>query len=456
MKYDEIKDYNFEISSINGRAAMGIRRRNLLPDRLNSFKNEEEGTEYSNQFKAELGKNQKRKEFTKKFVGYMKKKEDARKPKIRSLPKKEANKTLFYPATFQNGEGNPMEIDSQMSEQMQNQTDYFSIIASHYQMMEKNIISVPDELRRGQIIQFFLENPNLLKLHDFTPDNFILSVNELDSRSPHSLNHKEFARLINQPRERVHPDLVNHFFERNPLDTSQAPLKYYCLLNINHEADFVKLLEHYKNEHYRGSNVSNLSRFITMIHQEQENFDLLTTYAIYILPLNRLMTVSQVLIEYDIWLRLTEQMDYASDEEPKDFMKFLKIFWDFRMRPEVGFEKYLGTRGDFDDRLEIDEVFRLNIARIWKIMGSPMVAQLSQVIELIQSDGYFSDKFERVVRCESRKKKKLEKNIDILVYRPELETETLEELLIRIEEQADQWVDYNELLQYFTKRGRPM
>lgn len=401
MKYEELKDYDFNIKSFCGKEAIGIRRKNLLPERLTMFKNEEDPEELYNNIRSELGKNQKRKEFTKKFVDYMQRKEAARQPKIRKYVKKQPEKKLFFPVTFQDGEGQPIEIQSTSSDQVINETDYFFIIASHYKMMEKNTVSVPNELRRAQIIEFFLENQNLLKLHDFTPDNFILTVNELDSRSPHSLTTKEFSRMINCPRELVHPDLVNRFYEKNKLETSEAPLKYYCILNPNHEEYLNKLLQEYKNEHFRGSNVSNLSKFITMIHMEQDNFDILTTYAIYILPLNRLMTVSQVLIEYDIWLRLTEQNNMDFEEEPVDFDDFLNIFWKFRMRPEVGFEKYLGKRGDFDDRLEVDHEFRLNLDRLWIKLGSPHVAKLDDVLELLENDGYFRDRFEKVVRTSS-------------------------------------------------------
>lgn len=173
--------------------------------------------------------------------------------------------------------------------------------------MEKTKANQSDELRRGIIIQFFLENSNLLKLHDFTADNFILSVNELDSRTPHCVSQKEFQLLLNQPRERVLPETVNAFFAKNPLASSEPPLDYYCLLNPEHEAALGALLEEYKREHYRGSNLQNLNRFIGLLHTEERNFEILTTYAIYILPLNRLMTVSQVLIEYDIWLRIIDQ-----------------------------------------------------------------------------------------------------------------------------------------------------
>lgn len=43
-----------------------------------------------------------------------------------------------------------------------------------------------------------------------------------------------------------------------------------------------------------------------------------------------------------------------------------------------------------------------------------------------------------------------------LDYRPEIETESVTQTLNRIREQSDLWVDYNEFLQYFTRRGRPM
>jgi hypothetical protein len=42
MKYEELKDYNFNIKSFSGKEAMGIRRKNLLPERLSMFRGDED------------------------------------------------------------------------------------------------------------------------------------------------------------------------------------------------------------------------------------------------------------------------------------------------------------------------------------------------------------------------------------------------------------------------------
>lgn len=86
-----------------------------------------------------------------------------------------------------------------------------------------------------------------------------------------------------------------------------------------------------------------------------------------------------------------------------DFESFLEIFWKFRLRPEVGFERFLGRMNEFDDRLEVEFEIKTQIARIWKNLGSPLVAKVSEVIEAILNDEYFSTKLESTSRVKSSK-----------------------------------------------------
>jgi hypothetical protein len=65
----------------------------------------------------------------------------------------------------------------------------------------------------------------------------------------------------------------------------------------------------------------------------------------------------------------------------------------------VGFEKFLGVRGSFDDRLEINEEFKLNIAKIWKKMNSPVVCKVQDVLSMIHTDSYFKERMGKIVRC---------------------------------------------------------
>lgn len=113
------------MKEIVGRAAIGIRQRNLLANKEAASVLEIEEFEVSNRLKEQLGRNQKRKEFTKEFVGYMNKKEEKKRPKKRVFKKKEPEKKLFYPVTFSNEEGNALEIDLEAEEEAVTQTDYF-------------------------------------------------------------------------------------------------------------------------------------------------------------------------------------------------------------------------------------------------------------------------------------------------------------------------------------------
>ena len=58
---------------------------------------------------------------------------------------------------------------------------------------------------------------------------------------------------------------------------------------------------------------------------------------------------------------------------------------------------------DNDDRLEIEMDIKSQVARVWKSLGSPLIAKVSDVIEAIYSDKYFASKTDSISRIKSSK-----------------------------------------------------
>lgn len=205
------------------------------------------------------------------------------------------------------------------SDEEQKDTGYTSMIKRHYKhILERPRVDTGKAARRADIIAYFFENPILLKLHDFLPDHFILAINEKECRSPHQLTQKRFCQLLEEPRGQVLVDQINRFFEKNPMTASDERVTYYNLItddslewlkSVFDEFPRVRGLiadgEDLSAKEKREKQPVNVSKFIRSLHEKEEAYKYLNTYAVFILPLNRLLTLSQVLVELDIMIKKT-------------------------------------------------------------------------------------------------------------------------------------------------------
>ena len=219
-----------------------------------------------------------------------------------------------------NSNGEPA-ASGEDSEEDRRETGYLEMIRRHY----RHIQELPGRAktksaRRADIITYFFSHPTLLKLHDFLPDHFILAVNEKECANPHQLTRKKFSQLMEEPRDQVLVDDINHFFSQNPVTTSNDKVTFYNLMT----RDAIDWLKSSYDQFPRVRSFSpdteeamtpeqikeffpvNVCKFIRALHENEDGYKFLNTYAIYILPLNRLITLSQVLIELDISIKKSQ------------------------------------------------------------------------------------------------------------------------------------------------------
>lgn len=213
--------------------------------------------------------------------------------------------------------GNSVESGEE-SEEDRRETGYLEMIRRHYaHILDLPGVTKVKSARRGDIIRYFFSHPTLLKLHDFLPDHFILAVNEKECKNAHQLTKKKFCQLMEEPREQVIIDDINRFFSQNPLATSNDKVTYYNLMtpaaiqwlkDCYDEFPRIRSFAPEGDEQMTPEQIKeqlpvNVCKFIRAIHEKEEAFKFLNSYAIYILPLNRLLTLSQVLIELDISIK---------------------------------------------------------------------------------------------------------------------------------------------------------
>ena len=208
--------YNFKAKKVR-RAYRSHSRLKLKPKPNDNIISEEHQKFQKKKHKGKmiLGRAQRKKQFTKEFSTWLNHKNRPKTDDLEQFTRSEFNQKLEYPFTqtdsTNTGNNENWQRKGSIYKNAQ-MTDYFDIIKHHYRLIKKDSkIQTKKGVRRGDLIQFFFENHSLLKLHDFTPANFIICVNEVNSSSPHSLSLKDFHTLIQEPREKVTTEEINNF-----------------------------------------------------------------------------------------------------------------------------------------------------------------------------------------------------------------------------------------------------
>jgi hypothetical protein len=358
---------------------------------------------------------------------------------------------------FDRTQGQSLTLGAQdESEEEGTDTNYQEMTKRHFRHIIEKQPFKTKVARRGDVVKYFFNNPSLLKLHDFLPDNFILTVNEKESATPHHLSKKDFCQMIEEPRDQVLIEEINKFFEANPMPTSSASVQYYCLLTDTVVQKLRKEFQEFpkvpniivnEDEEFGGPVAEaprtklNVTKFIRNLHERDECYEFLNSFAIYILPLNRLLTLSQVLIELDILIKKTTDPTRYNN----DWDQFLQSIMFYRMNPDqVSFADFIPLKTRDDDRNLIETHLLNTIRSIFESCADENnIANVHEVVDKLKNTPDMIKNMDNIIRYKAR------------IGRA-LHNETLRQVLDRIMKQSDLFSDWNEFCQYFTKRGYPM
>lgn len=422
--------------------------------------------------KIVLGRAQRRNEFVEDFKDYLYDKQG-----VRMRRKTNNNHPLHEPADNAHSEIKQKTAidyleehlyfdDIEMIELKEIESTYTKVIKAHYNFIERDD---PNGKYTVDVIKCLLETPQLLKIHNLTPIECILSFSEFITQIPNKIAEKEYQRVLNEPRDNINPAEIDEFNNKNPLISSCEMIKYYCILEKENEAQLKNLAGEFRkleldniaqfnlNEDDESYLINSriVSKFIKQLLLSEANDDILNAYAIYIYPTNVLLTVRQVLIEYELYIKhfleyTHECIEFIENNE------FLKIFYSYKMNKGITFDMLIPVLSEQDDRNHIDLDLLDNLRRIFEeASGGKPIAQRDILIDLLKSDFYFAPYMkDQIIRRPPRKYR------GILPLGFKLgwaeKKEKLSNVLRRFKKYTNEFTDWNFFAQHFTRRGYPM
>ena len=456
--YDSIKKTEQEIWEINN-----MIQKNIFPKKN---KNEKEKLIYKNEIKKlknineekKLIEKKQNKVFLEKKRKKLKKNFDKKKEEIlfkkkyfeykKNKREKKINvKKEFLYLTNINHKKKKIQLERFLSGNLKEENkfnieNFFSF--SVFEIFEKiriHNLKNTDSLKKSMIIKYFLINNNLFKIYDISPQKMIEEIINFESNEINFLNENELIKILSLPRESISVSKINYFKQNNPVRKIHNFFEYYYFL----ENQDLKYLENKFNQYSekKFKNKSQILNFIEKIHKNWENLKILNILTYYITPINRIITLSQILLELrgeiinnnaqinlnkkkeDCWPIIQNYIKKFTLTEKKNF-EGLRSFAVLSLYEEENFI-------DFEYLDYVHKLF-MNLENISGFVNK------DNLLISIRNDEFFDDKWGTIVR----------KN------RFQRRGEILEDFLERVEQETDDYIDWNEFSQFFTRRGFPI
>lgn len=308
-----------------------------------------------------------------------------------------------------------------------------------FERMRVNYFVTGDELKKAQIICYFLYQPNLFSIFDIYPDDFIEDILNYESAGVNYLYSNELVQVLEIPRERITTQRIKEFERNNPIKDRSTFFTYFYLL----EDSMLSFLKDKLDSYFNADDERNLVDFIEFVNKDSNNFEFINRVAYYIEPVNRVITLGHILL----FLRLEMKEGVNNNNNLRNW-NFLKTYiTEFRLKTG-------------DDSRSISEIALLPVLKKEEEIDIDYMPHIKSLFDEIKNEEHFADKDEFIIKIKNNE------HMDELMNKRvrysskkddyELYNETLDRLLDRIEEEAGDYIDWIEVREFFSQRGFPM
>ena len=320
-----------------------------------------------------------------------------------------------------------------------------------FERMKVFYLKTGDSIRKSSVISYFLKNPNLLKLYDFDPEEFIEDIFAIKTDQENSIHFNEFIALMETPRDAKSLDYVNDFLCNNPHKTIDDTFVYYLVISEQKMRALQTKFTTFADVH-ESLDLDDALRFIETLHEELDNHELVNSIVFYVEPVNRIVTLTNIL--YDLHTEILYQKNTGQNLSK---IGDGKVIWKHIQDYLLGYS--LKTKNDFNgivsyallSSCENDNAIEFeHFGYIRSVFNSLKqfegFVETEELINRLKTDEYLENKLNMNIKNQNQKKQTQNAYAE----------ETLDEVLDRIRQESELYIDFNEFHQYFTVRGFPV
>lgn len=293
-----------------------------------------------------------------------------------------------------------------------------------------------------------LSNTNILELYNINPKNLVSELNSFDSSHPNCLSLKELIQFLKLPRDFV---LNVADFSKEKLKSMKqsliTDLPNVCLLSddqINAMRNVFKELDK------TGDLAVNRRLLIRNLRKDLKISQILHRPAIYLPKFDKVLILDRVFHQIEREEHYGEEINRKAKENIS-WQHFIAHFLNYRRVFFISRELFHKLKRKTDLKMVFDDQDLLDLS-------PEQLAFLKEVFDSMEKtpENYVyvpnllknlqkSPKYEYF--CQENARRASEKFC--------LPNETVLQVLRRIEKEADDHLDWDELLEFFTRRGRP-
>lgn len=265
-----------------------------------------------------------------------------------------------------------------------------------------------------------------------------------ESSENNKLYPNEMVQILEQPRPSVNLDEINEFFGTGEIRGDARFLRYYFLLTNRY---MTKLHSDY-NKLSNNNKCYNILAFIEAMHNDTKQFDSLNQLAYYIEPINRVMSLSQVLLCMRI--DIIRNREHYNDPKAHNWQAIDTYIRTFKLSEPLN--DLFGVPASLVELFEPGNTTDVSFMPYLKELFHKLPRREGYVIKddlliKIRNDEHLDKFMGAKIRKGGRHR---------LGLNDELEDENLIQLVDRVDREADEYLSWEEFKQYFTRRGFPM
>ena len=311
--------------------------------------------------------------------------------------------------------------------------------------------SYKSHVKKGEIINFLMNEDEIREVFDLTENQIAHAVEAYVTDRPEQMSYDEFSRFLsnNEVLAELTPAKKAEKKRRiKEQKEKERRSRKECLLT---EEQLMILKENFEKLDKHGDLVVPRSQLISSIQNDVRMRKYLDRGVVYIPSVNKEIAMRKVLhqIEQEEFLKADRLdiggEDFMSTKRYISWGQFLEYFTNYSKNNSVSNVDLEFKRDEIDDQnvVEVPKplIEKMKEAYNEKKLDNGYVKTI-EFLDHMMNDKAIRDYFDSPVRAEAR-------------Y-GSLPAENFEEVLNRIEKDGEDYMDWDEFIQYFTKRGVPV
>lgn len=301
---------------------------------------------------------------------------------------------------------------------------------------------------KSDISKYMLSNPNILELYNLNPKNLVVELNSYTTSNTNGLTLKELVQFLKTPRDI--PISMSEFSKDQLKSMKQSlitDLPNVCLLT---DDEINTMRNVFKDLDKAGDLTVNRKQLINALRKDIKISQILQNPAVYLPKCDKVLIFNRLLHQIEREEFYGEEINRKAKESIA-WQHFISHFTNYRRVFYISRELFHKIKNKIDLRTIFDDQELLDLSPEHISYFKAAIESLEKTPE----NYFFLPDLLKTLKKDHKFEFLSQENARRASEKFSLPNEKIGEVLKRMEKEADDHLDWDEFLEFFTRRGRP-